>query len=91
MRVSAVADWRHSVLIDVHELVEALLRKAPGVTTEAVDEGTAEYEGMEPVRPGRGGCARLAGHGKTAMKGLERGSISDRAVLACSVARRWLP
>ena len=30
MRVSALADWRHSVLIAVHELVEALLCKAQG-------------------------------------------------------------
>ena len=37
MRVSALTDWRHSALIAVHELVEALLCKAHGVTTEAVD------------------------------------------------------
>ena len=37
MRVSALTDWRHSVLIAVHELVEALLCKAHGVSTEAVD------------------------------------------------------
>jgi hypothetical protein len=52
-------------------------------TEDTTVTGFAEYERYD----GTG----LAGHGKTAMKGLERGSISDRAVLACSVARRGLP
>ena len=37
MRVSVLGDWRYSVLIALHELVEALLCKAHGVTTDAVD------------------------------------------------------
>jgi hypothetical protein len=37
MRISALPDWRYSMLIAIHELVEALLCKAHGVTAEAVD------------------------------------------------------
>ncbi len=51
MRVSELADWRHSVLIAVHELVEALLCKAHGVTTEAVDEWDMG-QGKELDEPG---------------------------------------
>jgi hypothetical protein len=51
MRVSALADWRHSVLIAVHELVEALLCKAHGVTAEAVDEWDMGH-GKELDEPG---------------------------------------
>ena len=37
MRVSAIPDWRSSMLVALHELVKALLCKAHGVTAEAVD------------------------------------------------------
>ena len=37
MHVSTLPDWRFSALIAVHELVEALLCRAHGVTTEMVD------------------------------------------------------
>jgi len=37
MRVSTLPEWRYSMLIAVHELIEALLCRAHGVTTEAVD------------------------------------------------------
>ena len=37
IRVSALADWRHSMLIAFHELVEALLCEAHGVPSETVD------------------------------------------------------
>ena len=37
LRVSALEDWRHSALVALHELVEALLCEAHGVTTEMVD------------------------------------------------------
>jgi hypothetical protein len=37
MRVSTLPDWRYGVLVTVHELVEAVLCKAHGVTAEAVD------------------------------------------------------
>jgi hypothetical protein len=51
MRVSALADWRHGVLIAVHELVEALLCKARGVSTEVVDEWDMG-QGKELDEPG---------------------------------------
>jgi len=37
LRVSTLPDWRYSALIAVHELVEALLCKAHGVSVEAAD------------------------------------------------------
>ena len=37
MRVSTLPDWRYSMLIAIHELIEALLCRAHGVTAEAVD------------------------------------------------------
>ena len=51
MRVSALDDWRHGVLIAVHELVEALLCKAHGVSMEAVDEWDMG-QGKELDEPG---------------------------------------
>ena len=38
LRVSDLGDWRHSALIALHELVEAWLCKAHGITTEMVDQ-----------------------------------------------------
>jgi hypothetical protein len=59
MRVSALADWRLSVLIAVHELVEALLRNAHGVSTEAVDEWRRDHRaGVVEGREKTGGQGR---------------------------------
>jgi hypothetical protein len=57
MRVSTLPDWRYSALIAVHELVEALLCKAHGVTTETVDAwdmgpgATLDDPGDDPRAP----------------------------------------
>ena len=42
--VSATGDWRYDALIAVHELVEAILCRARGITTEQVDA----FDGTHP-------------------------------------------
>jgi hypothetical protein len=58
IRVSEMGDWRKEAAVAVHELVEAILCKADGVTEDAVDDfdmshlGHAEYEpGDDPAAP----------------------------------------
>jgi hypothetical protein len=44
IRVSELSDWRREALIAVHELVEILLCKNEGITTEEVDQFDKLYE-----------------------------------------------
>ena len=44
IKVSSLSDWRREALIAVHELVEVLLCKHDGVTTEVVDKFDKEFE-----------------------------------------------
>lgn len=44
IRVSAMSDWRHEVLVGLHETIEALLCKQAGVTEDAVDRFDMDYE-----------------------------------------------
>jgi hypothetical protein len=44
IKVSALSDWRREALIAVHELVEVLLCKQDGITTESVDKFDKEFE-----------------------------------------------
>jgi hypothetical protein len=51
--VSDLGDWRMEALLAVHELVEALLCKAKGITTEQVDDwdlgyGRGRYSSSDP-------------------------------------------
>jgi hypothetical protein len=44
IKVSQLSDWRREALVAVHELVEALICKHAGVTTEQVDEFDMNFE-----------------------------------------------
>lgn len=44
IRVSKLSDWRHEVLIAVHELVEVLICKYEGITAESVDRFDMDFE-----------------------------------------------
>lgn len=44
IRVSNLSDWRREALIVVHEIVEILLCKHAGITTEQVDKFDKEFE-----------------------------------------------
>lgn len=44
IRVSQLSDWRREALIAVHELVEVLICKHKGVTTEEVDKFDMAFE-----------------------------------------------
>lgn len=54
IRVSAMNDWRAEACVAVHELVEALICKGQGLTSEDIDRYDAEHEesGDEPDIPG---------------------------------------
>lgn len=43
-------DWRYEFLVALHELVEAQLCKASGVTAEAVDRFDAQFEKDRPYQ-----------------------------------------
>lgn len=44
IKVSKLSDWRHEMLVAVHELVEVLTCKNDGVTQEVVDKFDKEFE-----------------------------------------------
>lgn len=44
IKVSALSDWRREVLVAIHELVEVVLCKHNGVSTELVDEFDIQFE-----------------------------------------------
>lgn len=44
IRVSKLSDWRREALVAIHELVEVLLCKHDGVTTEDVDKFDMDFE-----------------------------------------------
>lgn len=44
IRVSQMKDWRHEMLVAVHELVEVLTCKKDGISQESVDAFDIEYE-----------------------------------------------
>lgn len=44
IKVSKMSDWRHEMLVAIHELVESALCEQAGITTEAVDAFDIEYE-----------------------------------------------
>lgn len=44
IRVSQLSDWRREALIAVHELVEVLICKHDGVSTETVDKFDKDFE-----------------------------------------------
>lgn len=44
IRVSALGNWKHELLIGVHELVEVLICRYHGVTQDQVDAFDANYE-----------------------------------------------
>lgn len=43
--VSPLKDWKHEFLIGLHELIEAQLCKARGITPEMVDEFDSKFKG----------------------------------------------
>jgi hypothetical protein len=45
IRVSDLGDWRYQALVAVHELVEALLCREHGISTETVDAWDNAYDG----------------------------------------------
>jgi hypothetical protein len=44
--------WKGPMLVAVHELVEALLCKDRGITTEMVDEFDLKYDATSDIEPG---------------------------------------
>jgi hypothetical protein len=59
IRVSALSDWKREALVQVHELYEALLCRAAGVTQKMVDDFDLDFvrkqkEGLIPkdLEPG---------------------------------------
>lgn len=44
IKVSEMTDWRYSMLVAVHELIEVLTCKQDGVSQESVDKFDMEYE-----------------------------------------------
>lgn len=44
IKVSSLSDWRREVLVAIHELVEVVLCKHHGVSTELVDEFDIQFE-----------------------------------------------
>lgn len=44
IKVSQLSDWRYEALIAIHELVEVILCKQDGVTTEVVDKFDKDFE-----------------------------------------------
>lgn len=49
IHVSKLSDWRHEMLIAVHELYEALLCEHDGVTQQAVDDFDRKFEALRPA------------------------------------------
>lgn len=54
--VSDLGDWREEALVAVHELIEALLCKANGVTTDAVDVFDMKFEERRKAQPELANC-----------------------------------
>lgn len=46
--VSKLSDWRHEMLVAVHELYEAILCEHAGITQEMVDKFDMDYEVNRP-------------------------------------------
>lgn len=44
VRVSPLSDWRYEILLQVHELIEAILCAHDGVPQSAVDQFDLEYD-----------------------------------------------
>lgn len=51
VRISPLSDWRHEVLLAIHETVEAIMCKHNGVSQEAVDKFDVEYDKSHPNEP----------------------------------------
>jgi len=49
VRVSPLSDWRHEVLLGIHEAVEAVMCRHDGVTQEQVDAFDVEYDKAHAV------------------------------------------
>lgn len=49
VRVSPLSDWRHEVLLGIHEVVEAIMCRHNGVTQEMVDAFDVEYDKTHAV------------------------------------------
>ena len=48
IRVSKLSDWRHEMLVAVHELYEAILCEHDGVTQQTVDDFDKNFEANRP-------------------------------------------
>lgn len=48
IHVSDMGDWRYEALIAVHELIEAILCRQAGVSTEMVDQFDLNFPGQDP-------------------------------------------
>lgn len=48
IRVSKLSDWRHEMLVAVHELCEAMLCEHDGITQRAVDDFDKKFEALRP-------------------------------------------
>lgn len=48
IKVSKLNDWRHEMLVAVHELYEAVLCEHAGITQEMVDKFDMDYEANRP-------------------------------------------
>jgi hypothetical protein len=54
IRVSKLSDWRHEMLLAVHELYEAILCEQDGVTQKAVDDFDSAFS-LQPSALGEPG------------------------------------